>query len=125
LWMSLLPCSLRNKDFTMTLCSIRSIQMFRTYLNASIRCRWKRSSAPDPIDKFSRWTHTIDLELDLVSRMLFGYWQFSLLRKVGGPGIFSPRHMMMDQFVAHDFPMRRPLRFPERNVNWNEKKRKQ
>jgi hypothetical protein len=39
LWMSLLPCLLRKKYFTITLCSIRSIQIFRTYLNGCVKIR--------------------------------------------------------------------------------------
>jgi hypothetical protein len=76
--MSLLPCSLRKKYFTIILCSIRSIQIFITYISNADQ---KVSSAPDPMDRFSCWTHLIDSEIDLVSRMLFDYWQFTVLRK--------------------------------------------
>jgi hypothetical protein len=74
LWISLLPCPLRKKYFIITLCSIQSIQIFITCLDISVKCRSKRFSAPDPMDRFFRWTHMIDSEIDLVSRMLFGYW---------------------------------------------------
>jgi hypothetical protein len=50
----------------------------------------QRSSAPDLMDRFSRWTHMIDSEIDLALRMLFGYWQFSVLRKIGRAWTFSP-----------------------------------
>jgi hypothetical protein len=38
-WMSLLPCPLRKKYFTITLCSIRSIQILITHLSADLKCR--------------------------------------------------------------------------------------
>jgi hypothetical protein len=41
LWMNLLPCSLRKKDCTMTLCSILFIQIFIMYLNGYLKCRSK------------------------------------------------------------------------------------
>jgi hypothetical protein len=51
----------------------------------------ERFSAPDPRDRFSHWTQMIDSEIDAVSKMLFGYWQLAVLRKlVKGPWTFSP-----------------------------------
>jgi hypothetical protein len=96
--MNLLPCPLRKKYFTITLCSIRSIQIFITYVNASIKWRSRRSSAPEFTDNFSGWTRMIDLEIDLVSRMLFGYWQFSVLKMIGrGSGTFPPLYNHIEQ----------------------------
>jgi hypothetical protein len=85
-WMSLLSCPLRKESFIIISCSIRSIQIFITHISNSAR---ERSSASGPIDRFSRWTHMIDSKIDLVSRILFGYWQFSVLRKIDtGPRTF-------------------------------------
>jgi hypothetical protein len=39
LWMSLFPCSLRKKYFIVTLCSIRSTQIFISYLNGYVKCK--------------------------------------------------------------------------------------
>jgi hypothetical protein len=41
LWMSLIPYPSRKKYFTITLCSIRSIQIFITYFNVYIKYRSK------------------------------------------------------------------------------------
>jgi hypothetical protein len=42
------------------------------------------------MDRFFPLTYVIDSEIGLVSKMSFGYWQFSVLRKIGrGSGAFS------------------------------------
>jgi hypothetical protein len=47
------------------------------------------------MDRFSRWTHMIDSEIDFVSRMLFSYWQFSVLRKIDTRSLtFSPPYIL-------------------------------
>jgi hypothetical protein len=78
--MSLLQRLLWKKYSTITLCSIRSIQIFIIYISNP---NWKQSSAPDHIDRFSRWTHMINSEIDWILRMLFGHWRFSVQRKIG------------------------------------------
>jgi hypothetical protein len=78
----LLPCPLRKKYFTITFCSIQSIEIFITYLHESVKCWSERSLTPDSMDRFSSWTHMIDSEIDLVSKIWFGYWQFSFLIKI-------------------------------------------
>jgi hypothetical protein len=85
LWMSLLSYPLRKKYFTITLCSIQSVQICITHMS---NVNQKRSSQPDPIDRFARWTQMFDSQIDWVSRMSFGYWQFSVLRKIGGGAYF-------------------------------------
>jgi hypothetical protein len=57
--------------------------MFNKHLNIDIKSRSKRSSSPDALDRVSPGTQMTDSEIDLVSRMLFGYSQFSVLRKIG------------------------------------------
>jgi hypothetical protein len=87
--MSLFPCLLRKKYFTITRCSVQSIEMFLTHISNADQ---QMSSVPDPMDRFSRRIPVIKSEIDLVSRMLFCYWQFSVLRKIGRrSGTFSPK----------------------------------
>jgi hypothetical protein len=61
----LIPCSSRKKYFTITLWSIRSIQIFITHFNI-YQMPIKRSSEPDSMDRFFRWTHMIHSKFDLV-----------------------------------------------------------
>jgi hypothetical protein len=58
LWMSLLPCPLRKKYFTIARCSIRSIQIFIAYRTISIKCRSGKSLSAIPYREiFSRKTY--------------------------------------------------------------------
>jgi hypothetical protein len=70
----------------------------------------KRPSVPDPMDRFSRWTHMIDSEIDLISRILFGYWRFSVLRKIGrGSHVFLPACAQIVGFQLWQVGLRRYL----------------
>jgi hypothetical protein len=56
---------------------------------------------PDPMNRFSRWIHMFDSEIDWVSSILFGYWQFSVPRKISKtPDTF---HRPANAGLWHDF----------------------
>jgi hypothetical protein len=60
--------------------------------NIYIKCRSKRSSAPDPMDRFSRCTDMIDSETDLVSRAASAWWLW--LIKITSQIIRRPNQML-------------------------------
>jgi hypothetical protein len=49
------------------------------------------------MDRFSRWTHMIDSEINLILRMFFGYWQFLVLWKIGSGTSTFRRDVLLQQ----------------------------
>jgi hypothetical protein len=63
--MSLLPCLLRKKYFTIVLCSIRSIQIFRAHLSRYLKCRSTRPQCQ------TLWTDFLAEHIWLIQKLIW------------------------------------------------------
>jgi hypothetical protein len=65
-----------------------------------LKCQLRKVLSARPYGQFSHSTYMIDSQIDLVSRLLFGYRQLSLLRKIDRVRYFSPP-CIIDPLIRH------------------------